>query len=471
MKRIAIPEFGRIYRKNSRGAGKDVDGGFSLNTRVYAQLERFDRKWGGESDRIFTWYADHARARQWVGVINIPGLQLEILPKVDAAPSSTEHLAEGEEIYQARKNLLYMLAISGDVPVRSRDVAKLASRKAPLSETLISIFAKRLLTELLKGAERNYVHHEDNIRAFKGRLMINRHILKNTAHRERFYCHYDEFSEDTPLNRLFKSACRVLLKVVRTPLTQDSLRHCLIILDQVRDNAGPTKHMQEIILDRRNERFKDLYHFCRLILSNRSPTISSGKQESFSLLFDMNKVFERFVAAFIQKRVMPLMSGYRLFPQARHNRRHLMRTHEEKGILPLEPDILIRDRFNRYHVMDTKWKNVLPGAEHAQGGVSSSDLYQLFAYTHRYGCAQSTLLYPKIPDAKDREFHVLDHNDILCGQQINIRYVNLSRDLHNSVERDALVSELKDLVESGFSGATANPPSETQTAILLGGAA
>ena len=464
MKRIAIPEFGRIYRKDHRSRHRNAGGRVFLAERIYKQLERFDRKWGGESHRIFTWYADHARANQWVGVVHVPGLQLEILPKVDAASSPVDDPFAKEDV--VRKNLLYMLAMAGDVPVRARDVARLASRKAPLSETLIGIFAKRLLSELLKGTERNYVQQEENIRAFKGRLLINRHILKNTAHRERFYCHYDEFSEDTPLNRLFKSACRVLLDIATTPLTQDSLRHCLLILDQVQDIALSADHMQEIVLDRRNERFRELYYFCRLILSGHSPTVSAGKQESFSLLFDMNKVFERFIAAFLQKRVMPNMPGYRLFPQARRNRRHLMKTDEEKGVLRLEPDILIRDPNGKYQVIDTKWKNVGTLTERAQGGVSGSDLYQLFAYTHRYGCGQSTLLYPKIPGTRDRDFHILNQNDERCGQRVNVRYVNISRDLHASVERDALTSELEYLVRSGFSELSEQTSQEDQPACL-----
>ena len=128
-----------------------------------------------------------------------------------------------------------MLAVAGDVPVRSRDVARLASRQAPLSETLAAIFADRLLGELLRGPERAYLQREENLRRFKGKLLISQQTLKNAAHRERFFCRFDEFCDDTVMNRIFRAACRVLLETTRTPSTQDLLRHCLLVLDQVED--------------------------------------------------------------------------------------------------------------------------------------------------------------------------------------------------------------------------------------------
>ena len=46
----------------------------------------------------------------------------------------------------------------------------------------------------------------------------------------------------------------------------------------------------------------------------------------FSLLFDMNKVFERFVAAFLRKYVATRFDDVHVFPQAVARVRHLMRS-------------------------------------------------------------------------------------------------------------------------------------------------
>ena len=357
-----------------------------LERRLYNRLKRFDQHGRSKGERVFSWGDDSTRTTQWVGVIQVPGLQVEVLPKIDEANSSKDD--------QARSNLLYMLAVAGQVPVRDRDVARLASRKAPLSETLAAIFADRLRRELLRGPERAYMRREENLRRFKGKLLIAQQTLRNAAHRERFFCRFDEFSEDTLMNRIFRAACRVLLDSTRTPSTQDRLRHCLLLLDDVEDVFVHDELFDQITITRQNERFADVLRFCRLILQERSPTVRAGSERSFSLMFDMNRVFEDFVAAFLKKQVIPQLDGYRLYPQAKTKRRPLMKS-GGKNVLTLKPDILI-ETAGRQFVLDTKWKQL--SGEGARGGVGTDDLYQLYAYTKRYECERSVLLYPRCWD-------------------------------------------------------------------------
>src|SRR5262249_7527645 len=154
-----------------------------------------------------------------------------------------------------------------------RDVAQLITRRAPLSDTLATIFARRLLAELLRGPERTYVREEENLRTVKGKILVSRHVLHNAAHRERFFCGYDELTANTPMNQLFKLASRMLLGATYTPATQDDLRHCLLLLESVDDVAEIKNFAARVVIHRQNERFADLYSFCRLILAGLSPTV------------------------------------------------------------------------------------------------------------------------------------------------------------------------------------------------------
>ena len=442
MKRIVIREHEQIVRSDQDGAGSGDNQ--HLNSRLYDQLKRFDQRGREAKDQVFAWGDRRARAQQWVGVIQVPGLQVEILPKVD----TTESKEHGQREDEARHNLLYMLAIAGDIPVRDRDVAHLANRKAPLSELLIAIFAYRLRQELLLGAEYAYLQREENLRRFKGKLIISSQILHNSARRERFFCRFDEFSKDTAMNRIFRFACITLLDWTHTPSTQDKLRHCLLLLDGVEHVSIHDEMFEQIPITRQNERFADVLHFCRLILQARSPTTNAGKQRSFSLLFDMNRVFETFVTAFMRKWVMPLPSfpKHRLFPQAKWRRRHLI-THDGNGVLSLRPDLLIEaPEDDSRLVLDTKWKRL--SGSGARGGIGAGDLYQLYAYTQRYGCKRSILLYPHVSGAKPRAYDIAGCSNKPTGQQVLVRYVNLHRNLRE--KRKDLAGELKEIVEEGL---------------------
>ncbi len=433
MKKIIIPEHGQIISWKRKTSPPEA------SERI-AYLEKHEQHLTRNGQPVFTWYGDSLKANQWVGVVQVPGLQVEILPKVDNLGPIEN--GDGDQWGESRRNLLYMLAVAGDIPIRSRDISRLAARRAPLNETLSALFANSLKDELLRGCERNYVHHEQNLRVFKGRLLVNKQLLRNSAHRERFYCRFDQFSEDTVMNRIFKAACRFLLDATRLPGTQDSLRHCLLLLDEVKTIEIYDSHFERISFNRQNERFENLFHFCRLVLGGRAPTISAGRERSFSLLFDMNKVFERFIASFMHDKVMPNMPGYSLYPQARRNRRPLFQNDDNRGELLLEPDILIRAKQDNTNlIIDTKWKS---------SKVSNSDLYQLYAYTQRYCCRQSVLLYPLVPGARQRDLHVLDEKNEKCGRRVSIRFANVNRDLYKADERNLLAAELGLLVREGL---------------------
>ncbi|MEW6732738.1 MAG: McrC family protein [Acidobacteriota bacterium] len=444
MKHLAITEHTRIERCAATEQLQQTDRIF-LNDYLYDRLRSFERRqqnW----NQVFEWSDGFVRATQWVGVVQVPGLQVEILPKIDVLAAESHSKSE-QARYETRRNLLYMLAVSGDLPVRSRDIARLAIRQAPLSETLAAVFANRLRQELLLGTERGYIEQQENLRQFKGKLMVAPQALYNSAHRERFYCKYEEFSNDTLMNQVFRSACRILLEITRTPATQDILRQCLLLLDDVSDVEIQDSDFGRIAINRQNERFEDILRFCRLILSGRTPTIQAGSTHTFSLLFDMNKVFERFIAAFLRRYVAPRLAGVQVFPQAAHHKRHLMES-DGIGILRLEPDLLIESNSSRL-VMDTKWKLLAPG-KRGRSGVADADLYQLYAYTRRYGCNHSVLLYPHMPGLEPRDFNVLDATGTFSGECVAIRQVNLHRNLHQENERQALADELEAIVREGL---------------------
>ena len=64
-------------------------------------------------------------------------------------------------------------------------------------------------------------------------------------------------------------------------------------------------------------------------------------------------------------------------------------------IFQLEPDLIVETSGQRF-VLDTKWKRANESKE-GGFGVSQSDMYQLFAYGHRYlgGVGEVFLIYPR----------------------------------------------------------------------------
>ena len=75
-------------------------------------------------------------------------------------------------------------------------------------------------------------------------------------------------------------------------------------------------------------------------------------------------------------------------------------------------------------------------------GAAQADLYQLYAYAHRYRSPDNVLLYPAVPGATAKRYR-------LEGEEkettIRIEFLNLNRDLLE--EREAVKAELRAILK------------------------
>lgn len=201
--------------------------------------------------------------------------------------------------------------------------------------------------------------------------------------------------------------CRILLGLTHAPATQDALRHCLLVLDDVLDVPDPRALLEQIVLTRQLERFADLFSFARLILEHHTPLPGTGDARCFSLMFDMNVVFERFIARLVETRIVPQFPGLKVHTQSRGiSKRHLLETHSGTPTLLLKPDLVIQPESGPPRIIDTKWKRLNGQARRA--GVREEDLYQLYAYTMRFGAARSILLYPAVPEVGPADYRLME---------------------------------------------------------------
>lgn len=136
--------------------------------------------------------------------------------------------------------------------------------------------------------------------------------------------------------------------------------------------------------------YRQVKSWCELILSRQMPLSLLGLWKGISLLFPMEKLFERYVASMLKK---TLVSGARLVTQAASQS---LCEHNAKPMFRLRPDLLVEHGDRRW-VLDTKWKLLDAQDQGNNYGLSQSDFYQLYAYGKKYlaGCGELVLIYPK----------------------------------------------------------------------------
>jgi 5-methylcytosine-specific restriction enzyme subunit McrC len=156
------------------------------------------------------------------------------------------------------------------------------------------------------------------------------------------------------------------------------------------------------------------------------PLAVAGDYQGMSLLFPMEKLFERFVARWLRAN---LAEGVDMCTPARSQS---MCEHQQKPIFQLQPDIFISDSGQRW-VLDTKWKLLDNGKRAEKYGLSQSDFYQLFAYGQRYmgGTGRMALIYPR-----SETFHSpLEPFDFSGGLTLEVLPFDLNQERLLGVER------------------------------------
>lgn len=384
---------------------------------------------GEEGARILQHGRAALRAQQVVGVIAAQDCTLEILPKIDG-------LGDGEsEASQAniRRNLVHMLAVALDLDVAAGQLARLGWQDENLLEVLIRLFCEKLFEAVHLGLPRRYVAIEDDLPTLRGRLDATRQFSVLAASPQRLACRFDELSSDIALNQIMKAAIGRLMRLSRASQNQRSLRELALAFADISEVEVPSLRWDRVVLDRTNARWKDLLQLARLLLGERFQTTSSGRGYGFSLLFEMNTLFEEFVGRTLRRALAGTglcvdLQGGRLYCLSEVD--HQFAPTGARRFMT-KPDIIVRRGKERLLIIDTKWKKLATSIDDPKQGVSQADVYQMMAYGRIYACPKLMLLYPHheglrtTPGIVGRH-QVMSSEDVLMAATMELADLNTS---------------------------------------------
>ncbi len=344
------------------------------------------------------------KARQYCGILNFDNQDFYILPKI----------ANHNDEKDAEQNLnifIYMLMYAYDVKLSNEQIASCANQKHTILEVFVQMFANGLLQELKKGIYKKYITEQDNLSVLKGKYLINENLKYNFT-KNKIYCEYDEFSPNNSLNQFFLYAVKYLQKFVKD---KKLLKQCELIFDEVEYKSVDINKLN-IHFDRLNQRFKTSFEVAILLLKQSIPLFSQDKK-SFAFLFDMNILFEKFIARIVKE----LDSNAKIQNQDNFND------------LILKPDIILKNQ-----IIDTKYKKIKSIED-----IKQSDKLQAFGYGVNYGVDNVMLLYPRYLDSLNKTL-VLGKEEY---KKINLRIICIDLD-YNGNNYKGYINEIRERVEN-----------------------
>lgn len=352
-------------------------GEFGFSKNHFDAMVLFNEK---NQNKYFTIIHKGILFNSYVGVIQIGGLTIEILPKADKNDNPDKGTWQSV--------LLQMLKVCKHINIDNVSETNLNKKYNSILDIYFEMYLNEIEILIKKGLIKKYRRVQSNQLALRGKLIFTHNIQKNLIHKERFYCEHQVYDKDHLIHQiLFKGL--IIIKDLLNNEFKDKLNRLLFQFQEYQEVNINKTHFDKVILNRNSVSYSRALDIAKMIILNYSPNLNSGNDNMLTLLFDMNKLWEEYIYRILQKYKS---GGFKV------NFQNKTDFWETKTI---RPDIVITSDDNQTFVIDTKWK-IIDAKK-----PSDDDLKQMFTYNLHWEAEKSMLLYPKVnqEDTKFGKFH------------------------------------------------------------------
>ena len=152
-------------------------------------------------NKYFTVINQGIKFSQYVGILQIDGLTIEILPKIDASTNSKEDWQQA---------LIDMLKTTKRLKVNNVGNANVNEQSIHLLDIYFEWYLNELQTLIYQGLSRQYYTRQNNLKSLKGKLIFSKQISKNLIHKERFFTNYQVYDHDHLIHQILAKALRIV---------------------------------------------------------------------------------------------------------------------------------------------------------------------------------------------------------------------------------------------------------------------
>ncbi len=375
------------------------------------QYQALQTYYGDIGVPYYTLINNGVRFCQYVGVLQIGNLTIEVLPKTDKSSDTGKW----------KRLLIGMLREVGVFKIHAPSSSDLQLQSNSILDLYFELYVTEIEYLLHKGLVKRYRQTEGNTTALKGRLQFSKHIQQNLVHQERFYVSYTTYDAQHTIHSILYKALR-LVKNINTQNALHSRIGALILnFPEMPDVKVSEATFEKITYNRKDEHYQKAIDIARLLLLNYHPDLSRGRNHVLALMFDMNLLWEQFVYVSLRKNIKA-KKGYSIKSQIS---KAFWQPHEERKASHMKPDIFIETDEGVHIVLDTKWKN-LNGHN-----PSPEDLRQMYVYHDYFNAQKVALVYPIAEQTQPKSGFFFDkEHHRLTDKECSIISITTESDIH-----------------------------------------
>ena len=309
-----------------------------------------------------------------------------------------------------------------------------------VAELCASILSKGISLQLKRGLGREYIEKTESLSSLRGRIEISESIKTRSLLKRQLVCSYDDFSENSYMNRIIKTTVELLLHADITKARKKELRKLLVFLGNV-ELLDVHSINWKIQFNRNNQTYRMLIAICYLVIKGLLQTNTDGTTRLMDFLDEqrMCRLYEKFILEYYRKEFPQLSASASQIPWVL-----------DDGVgemLPImQTDIMLAQN-NNVLIIDAKYYSHTTQTQFDTRTLHSGNLYQIFTYvknkeaelsdkTHR---VSGMLLYAKTDE------DVYPENEYsMSGNKVEVRTLDLD------VDFEMLKMQLNSIVEKYF---------------------
>ena len=271
------------------------------------------------------------------------------------------------------QNIYYMLAYAFQI-LREQGYASCGTEDFENTADLLSaILVRGVSIQIKRGLGKTYIEKTEPLSCLRGKIDVTESIKQQTLIKQQLVCTYDEFSEDTYMNRILKTSMELLIRYDIPKTRKKELRNLLLYFKDVSTLDIHTIDWN-FRFNRNNQSYQMLMSVCYLLIKGLLQTTADGSVKLMQFIDEqrMCRLYEKFILEYYRKH----------FPQISANAEQIPWQLDDgvKDMLPIMQSDIMLKKGNNVLIIDAKYYSHTTQSRFDSHTLHSANLYQVFTY-------------------------------------------------------------------------------------------
>ena len=307
-----------------------------------------------------------------------------------------------------------------------------------VAELCAAILSKGVSLQLKRGLGREYIEDTESLSSVRGRIEISESIKTRSLLKRQLICSYDDFSENSYMNRIIKTTMELLLRADIAKARKKELRKLLVYFGNVNLLDVHTINWK-IQYNRNSQTYRMLISICYLVIKGLLQTNTDGTTKLMDFMDEqrMCRLYEKFILEYYRKEFPKITVNVSQIPWALDD--------GMSDMLPVMQTDIMLSCGSRVLIIDAKYYAHTTQTQYDIHTLHSANLYQIFTYVKNKEAelanvpheVSGMLLYARTDEA------VQPNNSYqMSGNKISVRTLDLNQPFSAiSDQLNAIVTE------------------------------